>query len=376
MLPEEYNTTCKQMEALICIFYKKDLVMNNRVDSKHIALIDYLKAFAAILVIINHFGWDSKNFPLFTYLVQAGVPIFLFLSGFNTSLSYNKRNYSSLKEYYYPSRIWAKLKWIFIPYAVIYVYEAISKDRFLALLCEPIWLIRTFLAGGIDGGEHGGYYICIYWQFILVAPLLYLLIKKLDKKGLLIILLLNILYEYSMHLVDIDRPVFRLLFFRYLFLVGFGMYFYFHRKIHPMVLILMFLCGYTYTTAVDYQDFRWVLNDFWRNSCVYAIGYFITLIVLAFYFFEDKKLPNPLHQIVTLIGHSSFHIFLMQMLYYRTKYDNNYNDFHTPLHLLINVVICLILGCIWYSLEKYFRKEGNKAISHMHNVFVHYSHQQ
>lgn len=331
--------------------------MSKNEGKSYIALVDYLKAFAAVLVIINHFGWDSKDFPLFTYLIQAGVPIFLFLSGFNTALSYSRKDYTSLKDYYRPDRIWAKLKWIFLPYALIYLYETIEKNEFLNLLLhQPIWLIRTFFAGGIDGGLHGGYYICIYWQFVLLAPLLYLLIKKLDKKGLLLILLMNILYEYSMHTVDIEGSIFRLLFFRYLFLVGFGMYFYFHRRIHPLILLVLFISGFLYTSAVDYTDFRWALNDFWRNSCVYAIGYFIVLIVLAFYLFEGKELPNYLHKVISLIGKSSFHIFLVQMLYYRIEYDNAYNDHSTPSHLLINLAICISLGCLWYLIEKALRK--------------------
>ncbi len=331
--------------------------MSKNEEKSYIALIDYLKALAAALVIINHFGWEDKEFPAFTYLIQAGVPIFLFLSGFNTALSYFKKDYPSIKDYYRPDRIWAKLKWIFLPYAVVYIYEAIAKNEFLDLLLnQPIWMLRTFFAGGIDGGLHGGYYICIYWQFVLLAPLLYLLIKKLDKMGLLLILLMNILYEYSMHSVDIEGSVFRLLFFRYLFLVGFGMYFYFHRRIHPLVLTFLFISGLLYTSAVDYWDFRWPLNDFWRNSCVYAIGYFIVLIVLAFYLFEGKQLPSYLHRPISLIGRSSLHIFLAQMLYYRIKYDDAYNAQSTPAHLLINLMICICLGCLWYTVEKYLRK--------------------
>ncbi len=331
--------------------------MSNSNKNNHIALIDYLKALAAVLVIMNHFDWENDVFPAFTYLIQAAVPIFLFLSGFNTALSYNKKDYASILDYYRPNRIWAKLEWFFLPYAVLYIYETIEKNQFLALLLHrPLWMLCTFLGGGIDEGYYGGYYICIYWQFILIAPLLYLLIKKFDKRGLLFILALNILYEYSMHLVDIEGKVFRLLFFRYLFLVGFGMYFYFHRKIHPAVLLFLFTTGFLYTSAVNYQGFRWPLNDFWRNTCVYSIGYFITLIVLSFYLFEGKELPRPLHRIVSLVGQSSLHIFLVQMLFYRVKYDDVYNDQLTAVHILINLVICLSLGCLWYLAERLLRK--------------------
>ena len=56
---------------------------NIRVISKRrIDIIDYLKAIAIIFVIVNHANTLSKSNPIFLYMVNVAVPIFLILSGY------------------------------------------------------------------------------------------------------------------------------------------------------------------------------------------------------------------------------------------------------------------------------------------------------
>ncbi len=330
-------------------------------QQKRIALIDYLKAIATILVIITHFGFNTKNFPLFSYVVQGSVPIFLFLSGFNSAMSFSRKNYTSLKQFYHPLRIWKSAEWLLIPYAVAYFFEVWRRNAWEYVL-NPKSFLYTFFTGGIKGGIHGGYFICVYWQFILLAPLFFLLVRKWKEKGLLLLLGLDLLYELSVHMIPVPQETNRLLIFRYLFLIGFGMYFFYHRKIHPVVLAMLFACGFTYITAIDYFKFRWFLNTYWRNTSVYSIGYFIAILVVCFHLFEDKRLPGIAHKIVTQVGISSFHIFLVQMVFYRMEWNNRFHLAGLPmgLHILANCLVCVPIGMLWHYLESLLRRRFSK----------------
>ena len=51
-------------------------------EKKYIPIIDYLKAFAIMLVTTTHFfTYNDKDFVLFIYVIQMGMPLFMLLIG-------------------------------------------------------------------------------------------------------------------------------------------------------------------------------------------------------------------------------------------------------------------------------------------------------
>lgn len=48
------------------------------VGKQYIPVIDYLKAFAIVMVTTTHFfSYDEKDFLLFIYVIQMGMPLFI-----------------------------------------------------------------------------------------------------------------------------------------------------------------------------------------------------------------------------------------------------------------------------------------------------------
>lgn len=69
-------------------------------EKKHIYLIDYLKAVGIIMVIITHYEWEDKTTPFFTWFIAMAVPIFMLLTSFNFSMSFERKTSGRIIELY------------------------------------------------------------------------------------------------------------------------------------------------------------------------------------------------------------------------------------------------------------------------------------
>lgn len=100
---------------------------------QRIKIIDYLKALAIILVILNHSNIFLETNPVFLYLINEAVPIFLILSGY----IYCYREWQDdLYTGYRLSKIFEKIKRFSMPLIPV----------FLIYLCYELFFRNT---GGV-----------------------------------------------------------------------------------------------------------------------------------------------------------------------------------------------------------------------------------
>lgn len=326
-------------------------------EKKYIPLIDYLKAFAIILVTTTHFfTYDDKDFPLFIYVIQMGMPLFMLLIGYNTAMSNDRHGVNDLKSLYAPARLAKQFGAIMPAYVLMFVIEAVASGALSEGLSWQRW-VYSFLTGGLQGGSHGGYFFCIYWQFLLFAPLLYLAVKRYPHLALIGALAVNILYEYAVGALDIPRLLNRILFIRYLFIAVFGLYFYLWRDRFKLWVAGLAGCfGLWYITALEFFGLQWVLGTYWKNTNVYACFYYIAVAVFAFHFFEYKRLPKGLHEVAHAVGTATWQIYLTQMLYFRLDLNDPMMGLPLWLQIPIGVTLCAIVGVLWHRLERRWRQ--------------------
>lgn len=320
-------------------------------SAKYIPLIDYLKAFAILMVTTTHFfTYDEKDFFLFTYVIQMGMPVFMLLLAFNSAMSNDRHGRNTLGALYAPGVMLRSFKAILPSYALMFLLEALARGAFGDGLSLWQW-VYAFVTGGLYKGSHGGYFFAIYWQYLLVAPLIYVLMRRWPRATLVGALLTNMVYEFLVGAWDIPRLVNRLLFARYLFIAVSGQYLYFYRRSLRLGWVLVGMAfSLAYITAIDSFDFWWPLNYYWRNTCVYASFYYIGLVALAFRFFEEKRLPGRLHEVASTLGRSTWHIYLTQMLYFRLGFAID----ALPLwpRVAVGLVICSAVGVAWHYVER------------------------
>ena len=136
---------------------------NSLQNINNLQLINHIKALCIIFVIIDHCSLLNGADPIYLFFVRMAVPIFIFISGYNYSQSFEKRN------------------------AVLYSFAYIKRKvlRFLipAIITCTLYIFLIILNGNIVSFEYvlttffygyyglGAYYCNIMLQFIFVFPL-------------------------------------------------------------------------------------------------------------------------------------------------------------------------------------------------------------
>lgn len=313
--------------------------------------LDIAKGIAILMVIITHFSWEGEERLryLFPFWISMAVPIFLTISGYVGTASYEKKGIESISRAYDKTILIHKLIRYSVPFSIAYLFDIVFytfTEKKLGLL----EIIVRFFRGGIGGW--GTYYYPILMQFIFVFPVIYFIIKRC-KNGLWLCFALNVSYEIFVKIYMLNGECYRLLVFRYILLIAYGCYLYENqgndlgRKNW-----ILFIAGTVFIVAANYLNYSPLTISYWKRTCVYSVLYFMPLFGLAM-----KYLKNIRCRILELLGNASYHIFFIQMLYY-----NYWSESIGALmpnracHLLGNIVICVSLGIVFYYVESPFSK--------------------
>lgn len=275
--------------------------------------LDFIKAYSIICVLIGH------TFP---YLHETGynlwygmqVPLFILVQTFH----YYKRDDSKLNIKKLVTRI-------FIPFIIVQLVISLGCILFYNQSITEVSK-AIIINGGIGPG---GYYPWIYLQIALALPLARIVLKKCNKHlAAFLFVLLAELLEVSSSLVNLPDSLYRLLAFRYIFLLYLGWLWVKDgimlnvKTLGLSLLSLGFIVFFTYY----YKPFEpWVFDTSWnahRWECYYYVS-----TLLCFILYQVYKYLSSLKEIIRVIAKCSYEIFLAQMLILAILPDFNYFQF-------------------------------------------------
>ncbi len=312
---------------------------------KRLFILDSLKGIATILVLITHSTISSRTRLLFgfPFWVVMAVPIFIFVSGFVNSVSFEKKGVDSLSAAYSRDRVISKLLRFSIPYLAIFILECVIDPSILRN--DPIKVLSLFLSGGTGPG---GYYYSFMIQFIFVFPIIYTVVKKNPRNGLIYCLMFNIIYELLVVAYRMNYACYSQLIFRYTFLIAFGVFMYVNKRpVKKTYYAVGFTIGLVFLICHHYLGFDPLIFPMWSSTSCIAALYAIPFLAFCVNKLGSLRIP-PLEA----IGKSSYNIFLIQMVYF--EYFEKYlaalvtNGF---LLMLVNIAICLMSGFIFYHID-------------------------
>jgi peptidoglycan/LPS O-acetylase OafA/YrhL len=198
---------------------KEIFKMQNTVNRN--SCLDILKGICILMVVLTHYNWtgDETLKLLFPFWVAMAVPVFIIISGYVYTLSYERNGISEMSGCYGYRFVANKLIRYLIPYSAVCIIDL--AVMILNKSVNPWGVLVSFF----DGGQGpGSYYTPIMIQFIFVFPFVFQIIKKWDFNGVVICFFLNVFYEVLQRCLLITGTTYRLLLFRYLFLMGVGCY--------------------------------------------------------------------------------------------------------------------------------------------------------
>lgn len=327
-----------------------------KTGAQRIEFLDYLKAICVIMVIITHYEWADKTSPFFTMLINMAVPVFMIVSGYNFAMSNRKKAEGKLSKMYGWSMIKPKLVRFLVPFFAICFIE-------MALLVgenREIDPLRIFLLGAYGPGS---YYVPVMLQLLIIFPIIYILVERNAKLGITIAAVANLLFEVGVKVFEMEKYYYRLSIGRYILLIAFGCYLYLHpeHRVKRYQMWAMFLAGLAYIIAVFGFDKELVLFGYWKTTAMPIAFYIFPIVILLFRRFYHSTIPGALGGLLTWIGKASYHIFLVQMVYYHFELGGAIMQAAWYIAVPFNILVSVPLGLAFYEID-------NKFISKMKQV--------
>lgn len=323
--------------------------------------IDVIKGLAIISVILIH-TYDGNlllgtGAPL--HIWQA-VPVFMILQGLNNANSYMRRDFNTLSDFLDPSYFSQKFKRLLFSYFIFFIFQTI----FLRFYAPDYFFSENHLIRLITGGRGpGSYFVPLTIQAQIVLPLLFVAAKKSVKGMLAGSLIINILLEVFCSTINIDEELYRILIIRFIFAMALGVALaflkddYFKQGSFYILVVLSAI----YIIGVMYFDWHFIMEHYWHSQHVPGFFWPLFLIILL----NGVKMPpnNKIYRVLSVLGKASYHIFLAQLFYFWKPISESAPTLPTFFDTIVNVVVCCVLGVIFYELEQNFwERVENKSI--------------
>ena len=313
--------------------------------------IDVIKGIAIILVIITHFEWteDQRKYFVFPFIINMAIPTFMIITGYVYSISLKKNMEkpgcinSTVEDAYDWLLIVKRVARYTIPLIPVIVWELVDPKMNAPTTFMDI--LRWAIVGTVGSGS---YYYPVMMQLIFLFPVIYFIIERKNERGFLICLIINAVYELLAWAYKMNIECYRFLVFRYIFLIAAGVYAFHGYKLKLFIGLAMTVIGAAFISAVTYLGYEpRIVNGPWATTNFISSMLIIPIMIWILPNLRIRFLP------LEIIGRASYHIFLVQMMYYRGYYEKLQNRFLTwQGHLIAGIVICLTLGVAFYYIEK------------------------
>lgn len=318
--------------------------------------IDVLKALAILAVILIHSAPEAvlyRTGAAFHY--WQAVALFIILGGLNSAGSMMRHRHATLRQCYIASSMLPKiLRRLLAPYLVVVAIEVLIKLA-EGRMPSPGGAAKQWLITG--GVGPGAYFIPVFIQHLLVVPLLFVpMIRWPAHRGtvLAFVFVVALVLEYACAAAGVPEPYFRMLYVRYLFAGALGVYLAVSRRVNVAALVVGALLGAAYIFAETYLTAETSLiygSNPRYSQHTPSFGYTLALVVLGLLLLPRSQ-RGPM-ALLTEIGRASFHIYLVQKLYFYA-FRHGLGPFGVPNDLSalpVNIVVCVLVGWVFFRLD-------------------------
>jgi hypothetical protein len=314
---------------------------------------------------------------------RISIPVFLVIMGFNMGFSFKQKGETSLRKLYswnyFKRKIWRYIIPFFLLYLVSTLLGLAIKGFDALSQYKSRWSFSHLFIGILPFYGPGNWFLSVVFWTIPIMPLLYKgfsgklywrIITLVLCYVVELILQLTIFFIFDPHHIS-SWPEYNTFLYFYRFLVttpffmfsaiGLGMWFsrnpniFAKQNIFIWILFPLSLC---YLIAYQFFEFRFefILGDY--NLFAFPYSAFLFLVVMKIL---PKNSDNLFIKGVKVIGRSTYHILLTQILYFAitlSLYGDHYcasimginpTDFRIcMLYLILNWIICIPIGVSWW----------------------------
>ncbi len=310
--------------------------------------LDIIKGLCALFITATHyiFTADDRLRYLFPFWIDMAVPIFMMITGYVGTISYRKKNITTIEAAYDWHVVITKALRYSIPFVMAWLLEFIRIVYINGIHDVHLPAMLIHFAQGGEGP--GAYYYPLLMQLIIVFPLLYFLIERQGFFGLVLMFLATYLMEFLKIVYQMGDNTYCLLMFRYTFIICVGIYLgSSHYKKRNAVAVASFIAGVAFLIFTQYAGCHIPYINVWVPTSLFGCLYIAPLVA-----FGIRNLGELRFRPLELLGRASYNIFLAQKVYYYTMapwiYDHVANQSYW---LPINLVVSVFFGIMFYFVE-------------------------
>ncbi|NVM35187.1 MAG: acyltransferase [Candidatus Lokiarchaeota archaeon] len=370
----------KQFTELVLVEAEKEKLEES---GKSFFQIDFLKAAMIILVIFDHMvSWGVKSEIGVTLWERISIPVFLVIMGFNMGISFQRKGVSTLKELYSWSYFKSKILRYIVPFLVLYgfstligliLYQFDITAMYRGQYYPEHGFIQLF-TGILPFWGPGNWFIPVIFGSIVLFPLVYWVFTKKPVLTLILcfaieIIMQLIVFFFLGQITSWEESYILSLFMTsfpfYLSAIGLGLWFSFNRKPFSrrnLFIWILFPISLIYMIYYQFFGFQFRIGGvpLLRGDYHFLIFPYSAVIFLLVMMVLPQKSDNKFSRAISLIGKSTYHIFLTQMLGYGmisaiwgTHYiiDVGFTIFDA-LNLIYAWIVFISFGVLWYKMDQ------------------------
>ncbi|MFW9782613.1 MAG: acyltransferase [Candidatus Heimdallarchaeota archaeon] len=345
--------------------------------------IDALKAVMIFLVIFDHMvSWGIKSNIGVALWERISIPVFLIIMGYNMGHSFNRREAQTLKQLYSKDYFKRKILRYIVPFLVLYAFSTLYgliwyRFDITAMYQQqynPSHGLINLFTGILPFWGPGNWFIPVLLQSILIIPLIYWGFKRKPILTLILCFLVEITMQLTVFFIIGDITswqevhilnIFMTSTFFYLSAIGLGMWFSSGHKLESnrnLFMWFIYPISLVYIIAYQFFGFRYMIGNvpILRGDyhfLVFPYSAFLVLIVLKFL---PQRSKNRFLKAIALIGKSTYHILLIQILGYGiifAFFGDHYGigagfEPIDILNLFLAWSIFIPFGIWWYKIDK------------------------
>lgn len=370
---------------------------------RHYFQVDFLKAAMIFLVIFDHMvSWGVKSEIGVSLWERISIPVFLVIMGFNMGISFQGKGDLSLRKLYSWKYFKSKILRYIVPFLVLYAFSTLIGlilYRFnISAMYEGHYsrsghgIIHLFI-GFLPFWGPGNWFLPLLFQSILLMPLLY---KAFTKKSILTLIgcfvieitMQLIVFFFIGEITSLEESHYLYLFLTsvlfYLPAIGLGMWFSFGHNLKSkrnIFMWILFPISLAFIIAHQFFNFRFRIDNvlLLRGDYHFLIVPYSAFLFLLAMMILPQKSDNPISRAISLIGKSTYHILLTQILGYGMLYallgthyiiDVGFTPFNAA-NLIYAWIIFIPFGILWYKIDQ--NKNILRRLLYYINLFLVFS---
>ncbi|MBX0334675.1 acyltransferase [Pontibacter sp. HSC-14F20] len=323
---------------------------------QHFQQIDILKGLAIIAVLLLHsLSREQLVASYAVFHIWQAVPVFMVLMGLNLGMSYGSKTLH-FNQLYTPHYFQKKALRIIFPLLFIFIISLVAGYYWQQVYGLDVYTLGwKNLIGVLPVSGKGNYFITLLLQSLLALPLIGYTFHRWPVLTTLVLVLTEIAFQVAAYQISYfgeDRYLYDAALFRYLSAIALGLWLSSlvttANKRYSWLLVFAGIASGVYLYFFQYHDWSLpCIRTEWQAQLFLTFPYAALLIFLGMLAFPQQS-DHAAPRSMAIIGKASYHIFLVQVLYFGLIQNDS--------NISLNLAVCLLTGLLFYWLESQLSK--------------------